>query len=96
VIKEVCSDLISIYRRTSYLLYHFNLLETTPELFENRKIPKDGDPIKWEWYLKATMSESQEDILAKDLYKAAKDIAQKVQTKRTISAVLLQMKSSVL
>lgn len=71
VIKGTYTGLVHMMDQVAYLGYRYNLLETHPELFEQYKVPKDGDAIKWQSYLKATLSEKMEDIKAKELTKYA-------------------------
>ena len=63
----VYSDLVKMADQASYLAYHYNLLEKHPELLEQYLIPKDGDPIKWDRYHNAVLTEKHEDIKAKEL-----------------------------
>ncbi len=82
VIKDIYSDLVSIHSDNQYLIYHFNLLENHPEFFEDKRIPANGDPIKWEKYLRATLTESREDRLAKDNCNKAKQTLLKIRVNR--------------
>jgi len=66
-ISLVYADLVNMSDQASYLAYHYNLLEDHPELFEHYLIPKDGDPIKWDLYHKAVLTEKREDTNAKEL-----------------------------
>jgi len=53
--------------QVGYLVFHYNLLDNHPELFEQYRIPKDGNSVKWDRYLKTTLSQKKEDVKAKEL-----------------------------
>jgi len=82
VIKEVYAELVHMSDQVAYLGYHYNLIETHPELFEQYRTPKDGDPIKWEKYLRATITEKIEEIKAKELANYASNVLSKFKKKR--------------
>jgi hypothetical protein len=76
-VKEVYSDLVYMLDQTGYLVYHYNLLEEHPEFFEQYMRPKDSNPIKWDRYLKTSLSEKQEDVKAQEIKEhASKSLAE--------------------
>lgn len=77
VIKEVYAGLVDMLDKINYLVYRYYLLEKHPELFEHYLRPKDGDPIKWDMYLKATLRKKREDIKANEISEqASKDFGE--------------------
>ena len=66
VIKDLYSTLVTSFDSVSYLVFHLNLLDNCPEFLDHLRIPKDNDRVKWERYLKNSISESKEESLAKD------------------------------
>ena len=66
-VKGVYAELVHMTDQVGYLVFHYNLLEDHPELFEQYKVPKDGNQQKWDRYLIATLSEKKEDVKAKKL-----------------------------
>lgn len=81
-VKQVYSDLVYMSYQTGYLLFHYNLLEEHPELFEQYIRPKDSDPIKWRNYYKVALSEKQEDIKAQELKEFASKALDNFRRKR--------------
>jgi hypothetical protein len=67
VIKEVYAELVDLLSKANYLVYQYNLIEKHPELYEHYLIPKDGDPIKWEWYYKSLLKRHKEGIKAQEI-----------------------------
>ncbi len=67
-VKNVYAELVHMSDQVGYLVFHYNLLENHPELFEQYRIPKDGNSVKWDRYLKATLSEKKEDVKAQELF----------------------------
>ncbi len=82
IIKEIYSDITVIFGNIQHLLYHFNLLENNPELFDHLRIPKNGDGPKWDKYLKATLSESREEKIAKKTSELASTTTRKIQSNK--------------
>jgi hypothetical protein len=69
VVKAAYGKLIYLYDQMAFLAYHYNMVEQHPELFEDYRIPRDGDPIKWDRYLKTTLTKKTEDVQAEELVK---------------------------
>jgi len=82
VINEVFADLIGMLDKIHSLVYHFKLLEEQTELFEQYRIPKDGDPTKWDRYFKATLGEKNEEVKSKEIYKQASTAFDEFRKKR--------------
>ena len=81
-IANVYSDLSSLAQQSSYLAYHFRLQEEHPELFEEYRIPEDGNPRKWERYLITSLSERKEFTKAGELAKHAAESQEEFRVKR--------------
>lgn len=66
IVKRVYGEIVDAMDVSAKLVFHFNLLETHPEFFENLKVPTDQNPQKWKNYIDRTLKGSDEDRLAKD------------------------------
>ena len=81
-INNVYGELVYMSDQVAYLAYHYNLLETHPEFFNQYLLPKNGDPLKWKQYFEAILSQQAEDIKAKELTSYVSTALNKFKKKR--------------
>jgi hypothetical protein len=70
-LRDIYKVIANLYDRASQLGFIYDLYEQFPDLLEKYRVPKTGDSAAWERYLKASLSEKEEDIQAGALAKAA-------------------------
>jgi len=72
-LSDVYAQLVALDEQAAYLAYHYRLFDQHPELLEQYRIPKTGDPVAWDRYFKSALSTKPEDARAEELVKAASD-----------------------
>jgi hypothetical protein len=81
-LSDVYAQLVALDGQAAYLAYHYRLFEQNPELLEQYRVPKTGDPMAWERYLKQVLSAKPEDARAEELIKAASESLNKFRQRR--------------
>ena len=81
-LSDIYAELVALDGQAAYLAYHYRLFDQNPELLEQYRIPKTGDPMAWERYFKNVLSTKPEDTRADELAKAASESLRRFRPRR--------------